>query len=99
MPTAAASAYSLSSFLPLIVIVALFVVMFYLPQRRRSNQLKKMLAGLTPGDEVVLSNGIMGSVVKVGDMVITLQLSEGAEVKVQRDTLTQILPKGTLKSL
>jgi preprotein translocase subunit YajC len=37
-------------------------------------------------------------VVEVGDQFVTLEVADGVRVKVQRFQVTQLVPKGTLKS-
>ena len=34
----------------------------------------------------------------VGDQFLTVEIADGVRVKVQRHTVTSVLPKGTLKS-
>ncbi|NLG77001.1 MAG: preprotein translocase subunit YajC, partial [Xanthomonadaceae bacterium] len=37
-------------------------------------------------------------VTELGEQIITLEIADGVRVKVQRHTVSQVLPKGTLKS-
>jgi preprotein translocase subunit YajC len=57
-----------------------------------------MVAALAAGDEVVTSGGILGRITEAGDQFLTVEVAEGVRVKVQRHTVTSVLPKGTLKS-
>ncbi len=57
-----------------------------------------MIAALEVGAEVVTSGGILGKVTEVGEQIITVEIADGVRVKVQRHTVAQVLPKGTLKS-
>lgn len=57
-----------------------------------------MIAALETGAEVVTSGGILGKITELGDQYVTVEISEGVKVKVQRHTITQVLPKGTLKT-
>ena len=90
---------SLTTFLPLIL---MFVVMYFLmirPQQKRQRELKAMMDALTKGDEVATAGGILGRVVKVADTYVTLEVSTGTEIVVQKNAVTTLLPKGTLKAL
>jgi len=90
---------NISSFLPLIV---MFVAMYFLmirPQQKRAKEQKAMMDALAKGDEVVTAGGILGKVSKVTDLYVTLELASGAEMVVQKNSVTLQLPKGTLKSL
>nr|WP_154382315.1 preprotein translocase subunit YajC [Pseudoduganella rivuli] len=90
---------NLTSFLPLIL---MFVVMYFLmirPQQKRAKEQKAMMDALAKGDEVVTAGGILGKVAKVGDVYVTLEVSAGNEMVVQKASITTLLPKGTLKAL
>lgn len=90
---------SLASFLPIIL---MFVVLYFLmirPQMKRQKEQKAMLDALAKGDEVVTSGGLLGRLVKVGDAYVTVEVSEGNEIVVQKAAVTTLLPKGTLKGL
>jgi preprotein translocase subunit YajC len=58
-----------------------------------------MVEALSKGDEVVTSGGMLGRINQVGDNFIVLEVAEGTEVKVQRNAVSAVMPKGTLKSL
>ncbi len=90
---------SLTTFLPLIL---MFVVMYFLmirPQQKRQRELKAMMDALTKGDEVVTAGGIVGRVNRVTDSYVTLEVATGLEITVQKNSVTTLLPKGTLKAL
>jgi preprotein translocase subunit YajC len=57
-----------------------------------------MLARLASGDEVVTAGGILGRIAEVSDTFVTLEIAVGVRIKVQKTQITQLMPKGTLKS-
>eukprot|EP01030_Chromulinospumella_sphaerica_P013469 gene13469-13247_t len=80
----------------------MFVAMYFLmirPQQKRMKEQKAMMDALVKGDEVVTAGGVLGKVVKVTDLYVTLEISSGAELVVQKNSVTMLLPKGTLKTL
>ena len=90
---------SLTTFLPLIL---MFVVMYFLmirPQQKRQKEAKAMMDALAKGDEVVTAGGIVGRVSKVAEAYVTLEVAVGTEITVQTNSVTTLLPKGTLKAL
>ena len=90
---------NLSTFLPLIL---MFVVMYFLmirPQQKRQKEAKAMMDALAKGDEVVTAGGIVGRVSKVAEAYVTLEVAVGTEITVQKNSVTTLLPKGTLKAL
>jgi preprotein translocase subunit YajC len=85
------------SFLPLILIFVVFYFLLIRPQQKRAKEHKEMVAALKKGDEVVTNGGVLGKITDVGENFIRLQISEGVEVKVQRQAVSTLMPKGTLK--
>ena len=57
-----------------------------------------MMEALAKGDEVVTAGGMLGKITKVADGFVTLEVTSGTEVVVQRTSITTLLPKGTLKA-
>lgn len=85
----------------IIFIVLIFAVFYFLlirPQQKRAKEHKKMVDAISKGDEVVTNGGLLGKVTKVGDNFITLEVSEGAELHVQRTAVAALMPKGTIKA-
>ena len=85
----------------LMPLVLLFVLLYFLmirPQAKKQKEHKTMLQGLQKGDEVVSAGGVLGTVVSVGDQFVTLDISSGVEVVVQKAAVQTLLPKGSIKS-
>jgi preprotein translocase subunit YajC len=57
------------------------------------------MAGLNKGDEVVTAGGIVGTVNKVEDDFIKVQVANNVELRIQKSAVGATLPKGTIKSL
>ncbi|MGH8175333.1 MAG: preprotein translocase subunit YajC [Steroidobacter sp.] len=90
---------ALMQFLPLVLIFIVFYFLLIRPQTKRAKEHRAMVAALETGAEVVTSGGILGKVTELGEQYLTVEIAEGVKVKVQRHTVTQVLPKGTLKSV
>ena len=83
-------------------LILMFVVFYFLlirPQTKRAKEHRALLAALEVGAEVVTNGGILGKVTQLGEQYLTLEIAEGVSVKIQRATVAQVLPKGTLKTL
>ncbi len=89
----------IEDFLFLIVIFAVFWFLLIRPQQKRAKEHKTMVEGLSKGDEVVTSGGLLGKITKVGDSFVTLEIADGLTVQVQRTSVATLMPKGTMKSL
>ena len=85
-------------FLPLILIFVLFYFMLIRPQANRAKEHKQMVAALSKGDEVVTNGGLLGRAVEVGDSFINVEIADGVVVKIQRQAVASLVPKGTVKS-
>ncbi len=57
-----------------------------------------MVAELAKGDEVVTNGGLLGKITEVGDSFVTLELADNLQVKLQRNAVANVMPKGTVKS-
>ncbi len=69
------------------------------PENKRRKTHQEMLASLDLGNEVVTAGGILGKVSKISDQYIELSISDNTKIKVQKTSISTVLPKGTLKSI
>ena len=90
-----------SSFLgpQFILLLGFIAVMYFLiirPQNKRAKEHNKLIDSLTNGTEVVVSNGIMGKIVGIKDDTIDLEISKGINIKVRKNSVSTVLPKGSI---
>ena len=85
----------LGQLLPFVLIFVVFYFFLIRPQQKRAKQHKEMVAALSKGEEVVTNGGLLGKVTDVDDNFISLEISSGLTVKVQRQAVSQVMPKGT----
>jgi len=52
---------------------------------------------LSKGDEVVTNGGALGKITGVDDNFVTVEIADGVRIKVQRMSIAQMMPKGTVK--
>ena len=93
-----ASIFSLSGPLPMLVLM--MAVMYFVmirPQMKKQKEHRAMVDALAKGDEVVTVGGVLGTVTKVGEGYIGLEVASGVDVQIQRSAVVQVLPKGTIK--
>jgi preprotein translocase subunit YajC len=96
-PAAAGGAAGLYQFLPLVL---MFVVLYFImirPQMKRQKEHKAMIEALAKGDEVVIGGGILGRVAKLNESLVHVEIAKDVEIQVQRPSIVQVLPKGSLK--
>jgi preprotein translocase subunit YajC len=86
----------------LLVMMVLFFAVFYFmairPQMKRAKEHRALLAGLSKGDEVIAAGGVAGRVEDLGEHFVGIEIANGVVIKVQKNAITAVLPKGTLKS-
>jgi preprotein translocase subunit YajC len=100
-PAAAATGSDMqSTLMGMLPLVLMFVVLYFVmirPQMKKQKEHKTMIDALAKGDEVVTAGGMLGKVSKLGDSLVTLEVSSGVDIQVQRSAVVQVLPKGTVK--
>jgi preprotein translocase subunit YajC len=88
-----------ASFLPLIILFIIFYFILIRPQIKQAKQHKQLVASLTKGDEIATSGGLLGKIKLVGDNFIIIEISKETEVRIQKQSVSIVYPKGTLKTL
>ncbi len=84
----------LIQFLPLIALVVLFYFLMIRPQQRRMKQHQEMLSSLKRGDNVVLSSGVLGKVVRVEEKEVGVEIATGVTVKVRKSMISEVSSRG-----
>lgn len=84
-------------FIIIIVIGVLFYFMLIRPQQKRQKKHREMVSQLSSGDEVVTSGGVLGRVTQVSEQYIGVEVAKGVEIRVQKNSVGTVLPKGTVK--
>ena len=57
-----------------------------------------MISALTKGDEVLTNGGLLGRIEDIADQFVTLEVAPNTIVKLRKDAISAVLPKGTLKA-
>jgi preprotein translocase subunit YajC len=92
---AASGSQSGSSFLPLLLLVGLFALMYFMvirPQSQRRKQMQQMQESVTPGAQVITIGGLHGTVVEVDDETVTLEVAPGVTNRYSRGAIGKIAP-------
>ena len=75
---------TIMNFAPLILLVAIFYFLIFRPQQKKQKDVRKMIENLKEGDSVLTQGGIYGTISKIKDDVLTLQVADGVKIKVSR---------------
>ncbi|CEN32122.1 UPF0092 membrane protein YajC [Candidatus Westeberhardia cardiocondylae] len=87
-----------------IIILLLFSLIFYFtifrPQQKRAKAHKKLINNIRKEDEILTTGGLIGRVTKTTkNDYILISLNSSNEVIIKKDSISAILPKGTIKTL
>ncbi len=87
------------SFLPLIILFVIFYFLLIRPQQKKAKEHTALVGGLKKGDEIITSGGILGKITDTDENYITVKVADNTEIKLQRQAVSTVLPKGTIKAL
>ncbi len=81
----------LAGFLPLILLLGVFWFMIMRPQQRKVKEHRMLLANVKQGDRVVAAGGIVGTVRRVDDDTLSLQVADNVVIKVDKGSVSKRL--------
>lgn len=84
----------------IIPLVLLFVVFYFLlirPQQKKVKAHKALVEALKKGDEIVTYGGLVGKLTDIGENFCEVEIADNVVVKVERQNIARLLPKGALK--
>ncbi len=84
-----------SFLLPMVIIFAAFYFLLIRPQQKKQKAHSALIASLSVGDEILTAGGILGKITAVSDHYVVVQISENTEVKMQKSSVSQVVPKDT----
>ncbi|MCH8100350.1 MAG: preprotein translocase subunit YajC [Proteobacteria bacterium] len=82
----------------IIMMVLMFAAFYFLlirPQQKKQKAHTALVAGLSVGDEVLTSGGILGKIVAVSEHYVVVEISDNTEIKIQKSNVSMVVPKGT----
>jgi preprotein translocase subunit YajC len=79
---------------PIILMVVLFYFMLIRPQQKRQKEHLATLNNIKRGDNVVLSSGVIGKIVRVEEKEVGVEIAQGVTVKVRKAMITEVASKG-----
>jgi len=75
----------------LVILVAAFFVLVVRPQRRQMASHRALTSTLAPGDEIVTSGGVLGTIRDVHDDIVDLEIAPTVVVRVARGAIARRL--------
>ena len=74
---------------------AIFAIFYFLlirPQQKQKRERERMLSAVKPGDRVVMSSGLHGTVVKLSEHNVTLKVADQVRLEFDRAAIGRIVP-------
>jgi preprotein translocase subunit YajC len=81
----------LTGVLPIVLMIAIFYFLVFMPMRRQQGNQKKMIASLENGQTVLTSGGIVGTIIAVNDDTLILRIKpDNVKIQVARSAVTSL---------
>ena len=77
-------------FIPLILILVVFWFLIIRPQQKKQKEHMRMVGSLQKGDQVVTNGGIFGTITKVGEDRITLEVASKVNIQIERQQVARM---------
>lgn len=74
----------------IIIVMAIFYVMLFLPQQRQRKKTQAMLAALKTGDKVVTNSGIYGVINGFDGETVILKIAEQVKIRIARSAIAHV---------
>ena len=86
-----------SFLLPMIIIFGAFYFLLIRPQQKKQKAHAQLVSELKIGDEVMTAGGILGRITGVSEHYAIVHIAENTEIKIQKASISQVVPKGTFE--
>lgn len=81
----------LGVFLPLIILVGVFWFLIMRPQQKKMREHRELLGAIKQGDRIVAAGGIVGTVRRIDEDTMSLQVADNVVIKVDRNSVQKRL--------
>ncbi len=81
--------------LPMVIIFGAFYFLLIRPQQKKQKAHAKLVSELSVGDEILTAGGILGKITGVSEHYAIVHIADDTEIKVQKASISQVVPKGT----
>lgn len=77
----------LVQFIPFVLVLGIFYFVILLPMKRRQKKVDEFLGGLKVGDKVVTTGGLFGTVARLEEQSVHLQVAPNVRLEVARSAI------------
>ena len=87
LSASAGQANPLLQLIPFALVLAIFYFIILLPMKKRQKKVQEFLSALKVGDRVITSGGIYGSITKINEQSLQLQIAQNVRIEVARSAI------------
>jgi preprotein translocase subunit YajC len=73
--------------MPFVLVLGIFYFIILLPMKRRQQKVQTFLAALKEGDRIVTSGGLFGTITRLGEQSVQLQIANNVRVEISRNAV------------
>jgi preprotein translocase subunit YajC len=73
--------------IPFALVLGIFYFVILLPMKRRQQKVRAFLAGLKVGDQIVTSGGLYGTITRLADQAVQIQIADKVKVEIARSAV------------
>ena len=84
-----------SLLLPFAMVFAIIYFLMIRPQQKKQAEHRRLLESMVPGDQVVTSGGIFGTVSKIREEKVWLEIAENVRIRVQKSNISSLVGRGS----
>ena len=78
----------ITSFLPIIGMIAIFYFFFIRPQQKKQKDTKKYLEEIKKGDQIVTVGGIHGKIMEISDTTVLVDVDRGTKLLIEKSSIS-----------
>jgi len=84
--------------LPMIIIFAAFYFLLIRPQQKKQKAHAALVSNLSAGDEILTAGGILGVITGISEHYAIVKIADNTEIKIQKSSVAQVVPKDTFEN-
>jgi preprotein translocase subunit YajC len=77
--------------IPFIAMFAIFYFLLIRPQQKKQRELRQMLQNLKRGDRVLTSGGIYGTIVRIRNDIVHLEIADQVRIRVNKNSISDVV--------
>ena len=83
--------------LPLLLMFGIFYFLLIRPQQKKQKAHAQLVSEIKIGDEIMTAGGILGRITGVSEHYAIVHIADDTEIKIQKASISQVVPKGTFE--